>query len=100
MNSVEILVGDSHGVYVPQVFAEKFDLSLWNGIDPEDAKTIAEGPEAEWYWEAWDNILSSASYKHDGNEWFLYQNGDLFAYSPNLMTDEEYENFFGEPRDV
>lgn len=100
MTGIEILVGDSHGVYVPQFFSEKFDLSVWKGIDPEDAKTIAEGPDAEWYWQAWDNILGSATYERDGNVWHLYQDGDLFAYCPELMTDEEYENFFGEPRDA
>lgn len=36
----------------------------------------------------------------DGHEWFLYQDGDLWAVCPELLTDEEYENFFGESREI
>ena len=98
MQAVELLVADNSGVYIPQEFANRFDLSLWNNIDEDDVATIRKGPDAEWYWEAWENILSSAQYKHNGKTWHLYQNGDVWAYCPDLMTDEEYEEFFGEPR--
>jgi hypothetical protein len=99
MSPVELLVSDSWGVYIPKEFANRFDTSLWNNIDEEDLKTITQGPEAEWYWESWDNIVSSAQFKHEGHTWHLWQDGNLWAYCPDLMTDEEYEEFFGEPRD-
>lgn len=98
MSGLELLVSDNRGVYIPQTFAENFDLSVWKNIDPKDIETLKEGPDAEWYWEAWESVLNSASYVKNGQAWFLYQDGDLWAYNPDLMTDEEYKDFFGEER--
>lgn len=100
MSGLKILVGDSHGVYVPQVFAEQFDPVKW-GMPEDDADWLRcmAGPDAEWYWESWDYLMSRAVRKDaDGNVWRLWQDGDLFAYCEALMTDEEYEGFYGEPR--
>lgn len=91
-----ILVSEREGIYVPQAFAERYDLDLWSNIDQDDLRVIEEGPEAEWYWEAWNNILSSAEYRHDGKVWRLYQDGDLWAYCEELMSDEDRKAFFGE----
>ncbi len=96
MSGVQILVSDHHGIYVPQVFSERFN---WSGISVDDLKTIEEGPEADYYWDAWSDILNDAFHNDkDGNTWRLYQDGDLFAYCEQLMDDEEYYNLFGEKR--
>lgn len=98
MSGIEILVSDHQGIYIPQVFAERFN---WSGISIDDLKTIEEGPDAEYYWEAWDNILNDAFHNDkDGFTWRLYQDGDLFAWCDQLMTNEEYKDFFGEERDA
>jgi len=97
-SAINILVSCCHGIYVPQAFVEGYDLSLWNGIDAEDIETIQAGPEHEWYWDSWNDILNSASYSLDGRTYRLHQDDDLFAICDELMTDEEYENFFGEAR--
>jgi hypothetical protein len=97
MSGIHILVGDSYGVYVPQVFAESFDPEKW-GADPADIETISKGPgpENEWYWEAWNSILNKAEFiDNEGHTWRLTQDGDLFSYCEELMSDEERENFFG-----
>jgi hypothetical protein len=97
MSGISILVSDSHGIYIPQVFSETFEG--WNGIEPTDLEALNEGPEHEWYWEAWQSILSNAWRVDEcGREWHLYQDGDLFAYCEQHMTDEEYKEFFGEER--
>lgn len=98
MDAINLLVGDSAGIYVPQRFVENYDTSLWSNIDPEDVATIEQGPDHEWYWEAWSNILDNATYQHDGRTYHLYQDGDLYAIDQEGMTDEEYESFFGESR--
>ena len=36
----------------------------------------------------------------NGNKWFLYQDGDLFAVCNELLTDEEYAEFYGEEREL
>ena len=76
-----LLVTDRNGVYIPQVFCNNYDLSKWKNIDEKDVQCCLFGPdENEWYWEAWDNILSSAKHiDDDGFEWRLNQDGDLFA---------------------
>ena len=94
-SEMELLVDGHHGVYVPQVFAETVDLKLFAGISDEDIQTVLAGPDAEWYWDAWTGILDRAEYRDsDGNLWLLHQNGDLWLYSPDLMSETELEDFF------
>ena len=97
MNAVNLLVDSSLGVYVPHAFAKNYDLSLWSNIDQEDIDILLKGPfNNDQYWDAWDSVLESATYQHQHNTWHLYQDGDLFALCDNLMTNEEYRNFYGE----
>ena len=98
MSGVEILLSDSRGNYIPQHFCVDFDLWL-KDVEPEDIETCKAGPESEFYWDAWEQILKSAIFiDQNDNVWRLYQDGDLFAFCEKLMTDEEYYNLFGEHR--
>ena len=101
MNNIECIIDDSHGIYIPQAFAEQ---SIgWQGIDAEDLAILLEGPENPDYWEAWDAVLATASYTDDdGHTWTLFQDGDLFAVREdadleNLLEyygfNEEFEDF-------
>ena len=99
MQAINLLVSDANGIYVPQVFATNYDLSLWSNIDPEDLTTIEEGPDHEYYWEAWNNILNSATYLLGGDQYHLHNDGDLWAICYDKVSDEEYEEFFGEARE-
>lgn len=97
MSGVEILISDSWGVYIPQQFATNF--LGWNGVSAENLAILEDGPENELYWEVWDAATRDASYTdRDGNVWLLWQDGDLFCYCEELMDDEEFCNFFGNPR--
>lgn len=100
MSGIILLVADWHGVYIPQHFVEYFNTIKW-GISDKDVCDVAGGPdECEWYWDTWESILNQAEYTDEnGNTWLLYQDGDLWAYCEALMSDEEYENFFGEKRE-
>lgn len=96
MNAINLLVTDSHCQYVPEVFARNFDLTLWSGVDQDDVDIILKGPHNnDEYWDAWDYILTHAVYYHQGNVFYLHQDGDLFAVCDDLMTEDEYINFFG-----
>ena len=94
MRGINLLLDDHRGVYIPQIFAQ--DFVGWTGISPEDHATLLKGPYEEGYWDAWDEVLSEARFTEGGKEWTLYQDGALFCYCPELMNNEEYENFFGE----
>ena len=101
MSGMELLLADRHGVYIPQTFAEDFGGDAW-GIDEDshDWLALLAGPETDAYWDAWDSVLSRATHTDSkGNVWTLHQDGDLWAVCPELMTDEEYEEYFGEPRE-
>ena len=98
-SAIMLLVSDSYGIYIPQTFLERAHAD-WDGISFGDAMIIGKGPEHEHYWEAWNEILNDATVTTDeGHTYRLHQDGDLWMYCEALMTDEEYQNFFGEARD-
>ena len=98
-DSIQLLLDDNRGIYIPQNFVDEFKLELLSGINAEDVKTCQAGPEHEWYWDAWDNILNNASYQENGHTFTLHQDGALFGICDELMTDEEYRDYWGEERD-
>lgn len=72
---------DSHGVYIPQLWcagitadeAAQIGVSLWA------IETCQQGPDADSYWDAWIEILDSATMTDDaGTVWRLWQDGDLW----------------------
>ena len=78
-----LILSDRHGVYIPQLFCEDID-EAWckeSGVNYEDVLICQEGPDHEWYWEAWQTVLDNANRtdKH-GTKWMLYQDGDLWEY--------------------
>lgn len=97
-SAIMLLVGDSYGIYIPQTFLE-FAHPDWAGIKAGDAMIIGKGPEHEHYWDAWTEILNNATFTTITEHTYrLHQDGDLWMYCEALMTDEEYQDFFGEAR--
>lgn len=93
---IELLCDSLHGVYIPQLMARQLYDAGWT-INPDDVTVCDAGPVDDYYWEAWHYIIDNAEYTdEDGNIWRLYQDGDLWAYCDDLMTEEEKYNFFGE----
>lgn len=91
--SISLLLSDARGQYIPRDFVTDFDLTKWEGISQEDAEIRAD-PEHEWYWDAWANILDTATFTdQDGREFILYHGGDLWALCLEEMTEEEKKNF-------
>lgn len=98
MSGIEILIDYHHGIYLPSYFARHYS-SNWSGADVADLEILERGPEDESYWDAWDAVIRDSFHvDKDGKHWTLYQDGDLFAYCEEKMTEEEYKNFFGEER--
>jgi hypothetical protein len=100
MSGIELILSDRNGVYIPKYFVEQF-ADMWE-VSYEDSQICALGPDVEdneFYWDAWQTILDSAIYRdEEGKVWRLWQDGDLWAYCEELMTNEEYLDFFGEER--
>lgn len=87
--SVVCILDSARGVYIPQNFVELFNASEW-GISDKDKNILLQGPENEWYWETWDEVLDNAEYTDEnGHEYRLHQDGDLWGYCIDRMTLEE-----------
>ena len=93
-----LLLSDARGVYIPRDFVQGFNSKAW-GVSNKDATILDQGPEHGWYWETWESVLNKAQCEHEGYTYRLHQDGDLWAYCDELMSDEEYENFWGESRE-
>lgn len=99
-DAVTLILSDARGVYIPRDFVtDKYNeiivvhCKAW-GIKDEDAEILASGPDHEYYWETWDDVLNYACYTdEEGNKYFLSQDGDLWAFCYDRMTDEEKSNF-------
>lgn len=93
-NSVICLLDSARGVYIPQNFAELFNAADW-GISEENKAILLCGPEHEYYWETWEEVLDSAEFTDkNGHIYRLHQDGDLFAYCIERMTLGEQQDMF------
>lgn len=73
-----LLVDGHHGIYTPQVFAQRFDLREW-GVEPIDREILKAGPEHPEYWDAWNDVLMYALCTNADGTWHLQQDMDLWA---------------------
>ena len=84
-NSI-LFADESRGINIPLFFITSFDQyknDLVN-VDRDDLNTIANGPDDEYYWDAWQSILDNATViDHDGNEYTMFQDGDLWLIPVN-----------------
>jgi len=93
MDGIQLLLSDSHGIYIPKLFLESFlSFKTW-GLLKSDFKSL-RNPENEAYWNMWEFCLNTAEHiDKQGNKWQLWQDGDLWAVCYELMTEEEKSNF-------
>ena len=76
-----LVLMDSHGVYIPQLWCADIDETQAKiiGADWDAVKICSSGPDHEYYWDAWTSILDDVSMTDkDGIVWRLYQDGDLW----------------------
>jgi hypothetical protein len=76
-----LIVDDHHGIYVPQVFCERYEKT--EDVPQEDWDICLSGPDHEYYWDSWEIILDNWGFQESddaGNKWriALYQEGCLF----------------------
>lgn len=87
-NEPVLLLSDARGIYIPQNFAEKFDMSLW-GISQGDAAILLQGPDAENYWETWDDVTQHAKFEAKSVVYTLWQSeGGLYAMPIDFDLEE------------
>lgn len=102
MENVVLILSDARGIFIPRDFlTDNYNeiavdhCTAW-GLTEENREhwQAAVDPESEYYWEAWDWVLSNAEYRHvDGRVFRLHQDGDLWGICYEHMTCEEKQNF-------
>lgn len=100
MDNLILLFDSARGCYIPQQFALHCldESDGWVGVSQEDLEALREGPDAEWYWQAWDTVEQNAQWvdpKDVENVYRLYQDGDLWAYNIKAAESGELDEFFG-----
>jgi hypothetical protein len=75
-----LVLSSGHGIYIPQLFCNDVDEYRANciGVDYKDVQICQQGPDHEWYWEAWQSILDNAHIVSDDVTWRLHQDEDLW----------------------
>jgi hypothetical protein len=85
-----LLLSDARGVYIPKDFTSAVPFERTRNILPDDYAILAIGPDHKEYWEAWMAITDNAHIiADDGSEYYLYQDGDLWAIPVGVSLSEE-----------
>jgi hypothetical protein len=98
MESIQLLISDASGIYIPQRFVQECLEPRAGSIIANGSQwaieTCLEGPDSEGYWDAWMDICDRFKYQSEsGDIHTLYQDGDLWLICYERMTDEEKTNF-------
>lgn len=100
------LLSDARGVYLPRDAAETLDWLQFPDVKAEDLDVLRAGPDAEFYWDAWQSVLDNAETKdgdvlhQDGDLWLIRKDAaieDLNAYFADVL---EYETRHGDAGDA
>jgi len=90
-HNAELYASDNRGIYIPQYFAESIQRECLGGVSNEDMQILLDGPEAEYYWDAWDTVLDNAILTDkNGKRWSLYQDGDLWLVPEDWIPEGDY----------
>jgi hypothetical protein len=86
---------DHRGRYIPRDFANSFSdrASTVKGVDAETWEILEDGPDHEFYWEAWQEVENSARVIIDGHQYRVYQDGDCWLI-PDGMEWSDNAAFF------
>jgi hypothetical protein len=89
----------SSGQYIPQRFAQEIDRDAVDlyGFNPssidECLEICAQGPDNEYYWDAWADLLDSlvVRIKSSQQTFCLYQDGDLWLIDETAEPGKDHE---------
>jgi hypothetical protein len=100
------LLSDARGQHLPRGAAESLDWTQFPDVKAEDLEILRAGPDAEFYWDAWQDVLDRAK-TEDGD--VLHQDGDLWLIRADAAVQDlnayfadvlEYETRHGDAGDA
>ena len=103
MRNINLLLDSNRGVFIPRDFATLYlDPEMTHlTIKPEcvplvnRCKPVISDPNNEWYWDSWDELIDGLILvDRSGNEWGLFQNGDLWIYRISAIDTDEVTSLF------
>ena len=85
----------ARGQYIPRDFAQIIKREFIQGVSLELLDNLAkeDSNESEFYWHDWQHVCDNVKIVHDGIEYTLHHDGDLWLIHFDAMTSEEKENF-------
>ena len=104
-SAVNLLLNSAHGWFIPHLFVtdahgnlDELFCEMW-GLGEEN-KTFWDpllDPECHGYCDAWCWVLDNAIYMEGEHAYRLFhdENGDLFSYCLEKMTEDEKQDLFG-----
>ena len=92
----QLWLTDGRGQYLPRDFARSFTNRAKHvtGVSDEDWAILEAGPDHDDYYEAWDEVLSSAIVTtDDGVQHVVYQDGDCWLVPVGMEWDHDADWF-------
>ena len=89
-------LSDARGQYIPRDFANSFAdrAKTVTGVSDDDWITLENGPDTEWYWEAWDSVCNNAIVTDEnGVQYRIHQDGDCWLVPDGMEWSDETETF-------
>ena len=87
---------DHRGQYIPRDFATSFanrDRAV-EGVEPENWAILEDGPDHEFYWDAWQEVCDHAVVTDDnGVKYTVHQDGACWLIPVGMEWDDKTEFF-------
>jgi len=85
-----LMVSDAQGMYAPQSFGRQMKHECVLNVTPADWDALEEGPDAEGYWDLWDEIMRDAVVLNPETNvrYRIYQEGDIWLVEVGAEFDE------------
>lgn len=86
-----LYLSDARGIYIPQNFFEGTKPDCISGVSDWARETCLAGPDAEGYWDAWNDAEQNARVTDPktGTIYTLYQDGDLWLIPEGAEWPED-----------
>ena len=77
-DSAFLYADSKRGVFIPQYFTKSVIRNAVQGVAESQWAVLESGPDTEWYWETWDDVL--------------WQDGDLWCVPADWTPSDDSED--------